>query len=186
MATGTVVFQSATLASPPATLAIMADAVNDSDHGSGTTQYVKIMDATTAGTAKASVTTANGLAVDVTRVQGTVQALGTVRALLPAYVGEGFFGTTFTGAVTNGTLVAAPGAGTSVRVYDMLVNGSAAGTAFFEFGDGTTFGHVFLAANGGWAFNSSKGVKTRAANLDILFNASSGTWGVAVSYALET
>lgn len=71
MATGTVQFQSATLASPPAALAVMADAVNHSTLGAGSAQYVKIMDGAVGGTAGASVTTNNGLAVDVTRVQGT-------------------------------------------------------------------------------------------------------------------
>jgi predicted acyltransferase (DUF342 family) len=79
MASGTVQFQSATLASPPAALAVMADSVNDTDHGAGTAQYIKIMDGRTAGTIKAAVT-ANGLEIDVTRVQGTVQALGTFQA----------------------------------------------------------------------------------------------------------
>ncbi len=81
MASGTVQFQSATLATPAANLAVMADSVNDSDHGAGTAQYIKVMDGATGGTAKASVTTANGMSVDVTRVQGTVQALGSIQGV---------------------------------------------------------------------------------------------------------
>lgn len=81
MATGTVVYQSATLATPPANLAVMADAISDSDHGAGTVQYIKIMDGATAGTAKVGATEANGLAVDVTRVQGTIQALGSIQGV---------------------------------------------------------------------------------------------------------
>ena len=80
MATGTVQFQSSTLATPLAGLSVMADAVNDTDHGAGTAQYVKIMDGRTAGTIKASVTS-SGLEVDITRVQGTVQALGSVQGV---------------------------------------------------------------------------------------------------------
>lgn len=124
--------------------------------------------------------------VPVGTVAGTVSVLGTVRTLPPVVVGESFFGTVFTAAVTNGTLVPAPGQGTYVRVYDLVVNGSAAGSAFLELGDGTPFGHVFLATNGGYVFNSARGVRTRGTNVDVFFNASAGTWGVTVAYALET
>lgn len=370
MATGTVQFQSATLASPPAALAVMADAVNHGSLGAGSAQYIKIMNGAVGGTAGVEATEANGLEVDVTRVQGTVQALGTVQghgtfqvlgtfqshgtnqalgtyqplagsvhlaagsvnaqgvvahgaaaagnpvliggfgssgtqtavsdgnlvrfaldlngrvwaniqtfagtigggtvqthgtsqvigtvqthgtsqvlgtmqghgtfqvlgtvqthgtsqvigtfqshgtnqalgtyqplagsvhpaAALPGTsqisgtvrtlavtggLGESFFGTMFTAGVTNGTLVPAPSAGTYVRVFDIIVSGSAAGTAFLEFGDGTAFGPAILAANGGYVFNSSRGVRTRGTALDILFNAASGSWGVTVNYVLE-
>lgn len=120
------------------------------------------------------------------QTQGTSQALGTVRTLAPVYVGESFFGTIFTAAVTNGTLVPAPSAGTYIRVYDLIASGSAAGTAFFEMGDGTVFAPIFTADKGGLSFNSTKGVRTRGTALDILFNCSAGTWGVSVNYALET
>ena len=80
MAPGTVVFQTNITSTPPAGLPVMADSVNDSDHGAGTAQYIKIMDGRTAGTIKAAVTS-NGVEVDVTRVQGTVQALGTFQPL---------------------------------------------------------------------------------------------------------
>lgn len=125
-------------------------------------------------------------------INGTVP-VGTVRQLLgtvltkPNAAGEGFFGTRFTGAgATNGTLVPAPSAGTYVRVWDVVVSGSAAGTAFLELGDGTIFGPVFTAANGGWSFNSAKGVRTNGTAQDVLFNYSAGTWGVSVNYTLET
>jgi hypothetical protein len=259
MATGTVQFQSATLASPPAALAVMADAVNHSALGAGTAQFVKIMTGLLGGTAGVEATEANGLEVDVTRVQGTVQTLGsvqgvgtfqvlgsvqgvgtfqalgtfqahgtaqalgtiqthgtsqvlgsvqgvgtfqvlgsvqpvgtaqilgTVRTLIGGTgLGEQFFGTLFTGGVTNGTLVPAPGVGTFTRVYDIMVSGSAAGTAFLEFGDGTAFAPGVFAANGGFVFNSARGVRTKAANMDILFNSAAGSWGVTVNYILET
>lgn len=221
MATGTVQFQSGTLASPPVGLAVMADAVNDSTLGAGTVQYIKIMDGATGGTQKAGVG-ANGLAVDVTRVQGTVQTLGsvqgvgtfqvlgsiqsvgttqvlgsvqavgtvqiqgTVRSVVSSLTGENFFGTLWTAGQTNGTLVPAPAQGTYVRVFDLIVSGSAAGTAFIEFGDGTAFGAGVFAANGGYVFNSMRGVRTHGTSQDILFNATSGTWGVSVNYSLET
>ena len=77
MATGTVQFQFGTLATPPPGLAIMADAVNDTDHGAGTAQYIKLMDGATGGTLKAAVTSL-GLAVAGTFQQhGTSQSLGT-------------------------------------------------------------------------------------------------------------
>ncbi len=82
MATGTVQFQFGTLATPPPGLAIMADAVNDIDHGAGTAQYIKIMDGATGGTLKAGVT-ARGLSVDPGTVQvlGTIQSFGTTQSL---------------------------------------------------------------------------------------------------------
>lgn len=117
---------------------------------------------------------------------GTSQVLGTVRTLAATGgLGESMFGTLFTAGVTNGTLVPAPAAGTFVRVYDIIVSGSAAGTAFLEFGDGTAFGPGIFAANGGFVFNSSRGVRTRGTSYDILFNAASGSWGVSVNYVLE-
>lgn len=117
---------------------------------------------------------------------GTTQILGTVRTLAATGgLGESSFGTLFTGGVTNGTLVPAPPAGTYVRVYDIIVSGSAAGTAFIEFGDGTVFAPGVFAANGGFVFNSARGVRTRGTSYDILFNAAAGTWGVSVNYILE-
>lgn len=117
---------------------------------------------------------------------GTSQVLGTVRTVVSALTGENFFGTLFTGGVTNGTLIPAPAQGTYVRVFDMMVSGSAAGTAFVEFGDGTAFVPGVFAANGGFVFNSARGVRTHGTSHDILFNAASGTWGVSVNYSLET
>lgn len=168
MATGTVVFQTSAIASPPSGLAVMADAVNDTDHGAGTAQYIKIMDGATGGTVKAGVS-ALGLAVDSRQKQG-----------------EGFFGSIFTAAVTNGTLVAAPSSGTYTRVWDIVVSGSAAGSVFVELGNGTPFAPLFLAAYGGLSFSSAKGVRTNGTSHDILFNCAAGTWGVSVNYSLET
>lgn len=133
----------------------------------------------THGTSQALGTVSVAGTVGVGRVQGTV-------ATRPVMASEGFFGSVFTAAVTNGTLVPAPGAGTFVRMWDVVVSGSAAGTAFLELGDGTPFGHVFTAAQGGFAFNSAKGVRTNAANQDILFNCGAGSWGVSINYSLET
>ena len=105
MATGTVLFQSTTIASPPAGLAVMADAVNDSSLGAGSAQYIKIMDAAVGGTAKASVTTANGLAVDVTRAQG-YGAHGAAVAGNPVLI-SGFGSSGTQAAVTDGQTVRA-------------------------------------------------------------------------------
>lgn len=89
MASGTTVFQSAVTATPPAGLPIMADSVNDIDHGAGTAQYIKIMDGATGGTLKAGVS-ALGLAVagtfqplagSVHLASGTVQVLGSVQGV---------------------------------------------------------------------------------------------------------
>jgi hypothetical protein len=128
----------------------------------------------------------------VQQLHGTV-AVGTVRGVLgtvltrPNQAGEGFFGTVFTGAAAaNGTVVPNPGQGTFVRVWDLIVSGSAAGSAFLELGDGTIFGHVFTAANGGFSFNSSKGARTNGTNQPILFTYTAGSWGVSCNYTLET
>jgi len=117
---------------------------------------------------------------------GTVQALGTVRVIPSSLIGENFFGTLFTAGQANGTLVAAPAQGTFVRVWDMMVSGSAAGTAMIVIGNGTIFAPGVFAANGGFVFNSSRGVRTHGTSQDIMFNSTSGTWGVSVNYSLET
>jgi hypothetical protein len=85
MASGTTLFQTVVTATPPSGLPIMADSVNDTDHGVGTVQYIKIMDGRTAGTIKAAVTS-NGLEVDVKNVQGTVQGLGSFQMVGTAQV----------------------------------------------------------------------------------------------------
>lgn len=150
----------------------------------GTTSFV------TGGTAHiGSVQRLTGGTLDF--LGGTV-AVGTVGRLAGTVLtrtnsaGEGFFGTRFTGAVTNGTLVPAPSAGTFVRVWGLIASGSAAGSAFFELGDGTIFGAIFTAANGGMVYNSAKGIRTNGTAQDVFFNCAAGTWGVSVEYTLET
>jgi hypothetical protein len=81
MATGTVQFQSGTIVSPPPGLAVMADAVNDTDHGAGTAQYIKIMDGATGGTIKAGVSALGLAVVGTAQMHGTGQALGTFQPL---------------------------------------------------------------------------------------------------------
>jgi hypothetical protein len=120
---------------------------------------------------------------------GTTQVIGTVRAMVPTgtALGEQFFGTIYTAAANDATLIAAPGAGTFVRIYDILVSGSAAGTVrLLDNAEGTAYGHLHLAANGGWNFNSSRGVRSRAANRAVLLDCTAGTWGIMINYALET
>ena len=171
---GTVVFQVGSLATPGPGIVIGQDNVN------GTAwQYVKL-DVGAAG-ASSPVTPANPLPVI-----GTVQALGTVRVIPSSLVGENFFGTLFTAGQANGTLIAAPAQGTFIRILDMMVSGSAAGTAAIVIGSGTIFAPGVFAANGGFVFNSSRGVRTHGTSQDILFNSVSGTWGVSVNYSLET
>lgn len=174
---GTAVFQSTTLATPGAGIVVHTDNIN------GTVAQIIKVDVGPAGTT-VPVSYASGTGLPVQGV-GTFQMLGTVRTVVGAATGENFFGTLFTGGVTNGTLVPAPAAGTYVRVFDMMVSGSAAGTAFVEFGDGTAFVPGVFAANGGFVFNSARGVRTHGTAQDILFNAAAGTWGVSVNYSLE-
>lgn len=119
---------------------------------------------------------------------GTVSG-GTIRVLPPSgtALGETYFSTIYTAAANDATLIAAPGVGTFIRIYDILLSGSAAGTArILDSAAGTHIGHIHAAANGGWGFNSSRGVRTRTGNRAILFNCTVGTWGVLINYALET
>lgn len=161
---GTVVFQTASLATPGPGITVGVDNV-----GGTVIQYVK-MDVGGAGASlPLAYNSGTGLPVRQTFAQPF----------------ENFFGTLFTGGVTNGTLVAAPASGTYVRVFDMMVSGSAAGTAFIELGDGTAFVPGVFAANGGFVFNSARGVRTHGTSQDVLFNSAAGTWGVSVSYTLE-
>lgn len=163
-------FQTAVTATPPAATLVASDDVSG-------VQFQRV---------KLDVG-GDGVSVPVigTIPLGTVQVQGTVRTVIGAATGENFFGTLFTTGVTNGTLVPAPAQGTYIRVFDMMVSGSAAGTAFVEFGDGTAFVPGVFAAGGGFVFNSARGVRTHGTAQDILFNAAAGTWGVSVNYALE-
>jgi hypothetical protein len=162
---GTVVFQSQTLATPGAGIVVGQDDVSGTAY-----QYVK-MDVGVTGASK-PVSYASGTGLPVKQVY--------------AQVGENFFGTLFTAGVTNGTLVPAPASGTYTRVFDVMVSGSAAGTAMLELGDGTAFLPGVFGASGGFVFNSARGVRTHGTSHDILFTAASGSWGVSVNYTLET
>jgi hypothetical protein len=122
---------------------------------------------------------------------GTLDFLGggTVRTLPPfgTVLGETYFSTIYTAAASDVSVIGAPGAGTFIRIYDILVSGSAAGTfRILDSAEGTAIGHVHVATNGGWSFNSSRGVRTRAGNRAILIDCTAGTWGLMINYALET
>ena len=121
MATGTVQFQFGTIASPPPDLAVMADAVNHSTLGAGTAQFIKIMTGAVGGTAGVEATEANGLEVDVTRVQGTVQALGSFQAV----------GTTQTKEVRSTAPTTTSVAATVGNIILLAANPSRLGAAFF-------------------------------------------------------
>ena len=162
---GTVVFQSGTIASPGPGIVVGQDNVNGTAY-----QYIKVDVGAVGASLPLVYSGGTGLPVRQTYAQPY----------------ERFFGTMFTAGQTNGTLVPAPASGTYIRVFDVVVSGSAAGTAFLELGDGTAFGAGVFAANGGYVFNSSRGVRTNGTAQDILFNAQAGTWGVSISYLLET
>ena len=162
---GTVVFQVGSLATPGPGIVVGQD-----DVGGTAYQYVKLDVGVTGASRPVPYNSGTGLPVRQTYGQ----------------IGENFFGTLFTGGVTNGTLIPAPSSGTYVRVFDLIVSGSAAGTARVLLGDGTAFGAGVFAANGGYVFNSARGVRTHGTSHDILFSAAAGSWGVSVSYTLET
>lgn len=139
----------------------------------------------------------------VQSVAGTVQVLGSVQAVgtvnlgtvqgtvqvRPAgVVGESFIGTIFTGAAfSTAAVLVNPASGTFVRLFDVLISGSAAGTVRLEFGSasGTLIAPLFLAANGGWSMNSTRGVRSPGTSKGLYVTASAGTWGVMINYALE-
>jgi hypothetical protein len=129
---------------------------------------------------------------DIGTIAGTVsvgtvgRVVGTVLVVPGGVAAEGRLGTMFTGAgATNGTLVPAPGAGTYVRLFDLIISGSTAGTAWVELGNGTLGPALFAATNGGLSLQSTRGIRTNGTNQDILFNYSAGTWYVFVNYVLE-
>jgi hypothetical protein len=94
------------------------------------------------------------------------------------------FGTMFGGAGANGT-VRAGLAGSFMRVHDIVVSGSAAGT-FRLLQDTTTIvGPLFLAANGGWNSNSAPGIKLTAAGASLVSAFSAGSWSVFINYSFE-
>lgn len=92
----------------------------------------------------------------------------------------------YTSNQTDTSLIAAPGAGLQIVIYDILVSTGAAGTVLLE--DGTTtrlFGRLSLAANGGWQFNSSKGLRLTANQaLTITTTTGAGPLAVTVNYAV--
>lgn len=97
-----------------------------------------------------------------------------------------YLATEYTSSQTDASLISAPGAGLSIVIYDIVVSTGTAGTVLLE--EGTTtrlFGRLSLAANGGWSFNSGKGVKLGANTaLTITSTTGAGPLAVTVNYAI--
>jgi hypothetical protein len=117
---------------------------------------------------------------------GTTEVLGTVSIRPGKELGERFVGALYSAATSNGTLVPAPGAGTSVRIFDLTISGRTAGSAWIELGDGTPGPGAFTPNTGSLVFSSRRGVVTMGTSKDILFNCGAGTFIVFLNYILET
>jgi hypothetical protein len=93
------------------------------------------------------------------------------------------FGSYFT-ANGNGTLLGTVGAGSFVRIYDIVVSGSAAGTVRILSDATQVWGPLFLAANGGWNMNSAVGAKM-AVNTALVVVNGMGSLSVTINYGVE-
>ncbi len=131
---------------------------------------------------------------DIGTIAGTVsvgtvgRVVGSVLTAPAGVAGENFIGTIFTGAAfSTAAVLVNPASGTFVRLFDVLISGSAAGTVRLEFGSasGTLIAPLFLAANGGWSMNSARGIRSPGTSKGIYVTASAGTWGIMINYALE-
>lgn len=101
---------------------------------------------------------------------------------------ENYVAAEYTANQTDAELIAAPGAGLFIRIFDILVSTGTAGTVLFEEGTSTRlFGRISLAANGGWSFNSAKGVRLATANtaLTITTTTGAGPLAVTINYTIE-
>lgn len=92
----------------------------------------------------------------------------------------------YTSNQTDASVIAAPGAGLQLVIFDITVSTGAAGTVLFEDGTATRlFGRLTLAANGGWQFNSPTGVRLTANQaLTITTTTGAGPLAVTVNYAI--
>lgn len=101
---------------------------------------------------------------------------------------ENYVAAEYTSNQTDASLIAAPGAGLYIRIFDILVSTGTTGTVLFEEGTSTRlFGRISLAASGGWSFNSAKGVRMATANtaLTITTTTGAGPLSVTVNYSIE-
>lgn len=96
------------------------------------------------------------------------------------YAGE------WTANQTDLELIAAPGAGNYICIYDMVVSTGTAGTVLFEEGVATRLiGRVSLAANGGFVFNSARGLRLTAnTSLTLTSTTGAGPLSVIFNYAI--
>ena len=127
-------------------------------------------------------------------VRGTVSIAGTLPSGTISIVSGGFgsfFGTSFTAATALGTLISPPASGTRWRLFDVTVSASAAGTVLLQeaatAANGTVvWGPLFLAANGGMAQTSARGIPARTTAEGLFASVSAGTVSIAINYTLET
>ena len=93
----------------------------------------------------------------------------------------------YTADQTEAEIIPSPGGGKTIVIWDIVVSTGAAGTVLFEVnGDTRLFGRLSLAANGGWSFNSTNGVRVGAnKSLTLTSTTGAGPLSVHISYTLE-
>lgn len=96
----------------------------------------------------------------------------------------------YTSSQTDTSLISAPGANLYIRIFDIVVSTGTAGTVLLEedqASDARLFGRISLAANGGWSFNSAKGIKFAFSNSALLITTTTGAGplSITVNYCIE-
>lgn len=88
---------------------------------------------------------------------------------------------------TDTQLIAAPGAGLAIRLYELVVSTGTAGTVLFEQGTATRLiGRVSLAANGGFVWSSARGLLLGANTaLTVTTTTGAGPLAITISYTVE-
>lgn len=94
-------------------------------------------------------------------------------------------GTVFTGAGANGTILTGRGAGSYMRIFDIMISGSGGGTVQILENTTTRWGPLFIANNGGWNMNSAVGMKLPTANSSLVLSFTAGTWSYTMNYTVE-
>ena len=152
---------------------IAADEVSDGTLGTVKVQYVKIMDGTIDGTAKATVNS-TGLKVDASGA--SVPVIDSITAKTPLYITAAY------SASQTAATVLTPTSGKKFVITDIVVSSSGAGTVkLFDGSDtgATGIGPILsLGANGGWDHTFAKQPYASAAVNNVLkYTSGSGAAG---------
>lgn len=142
-------------------------------------QQVKLIAGNVGSTQPIKGTTANGMEVDVTRVQGGVtQEIGSVTVSGVAATVKQVFVDALTGA--DRTIVSAV-SGKAIRVIGLSLSFTAAANLTIKTGATTNLTNMTFAANGQW-MASGFVFQTTTANQDLIFNVSAGSVRGTLTY----